>query len=851
MSRIVQLVKKRFGELSDIQKLAIPRILKGENVLITAPTGSGKTEAALLPVLEKIEKEQKGICALYITPLKALNRDLMKRFAWWCGELGISYGVRHGDTTQYERAKQRKDPPKILLVTIESVGALLVGRVMREHLKNIKFVIVDEIHDVLDNKRGAQLSLLIERLEGIADFRRIALSATLADESEAAKLAFGDRKYSYCEAGKKRELDISVEDIKSHDKRVERILRLLEESRALVFVNTRSSAEEIGASIKKANPSVDVHHGSLAKNVRISAEDRFKNGEISSLLCTSSLELGIDIGDVDLVVQYGSPHQVFRLVQRVGRSGHSLSGVPRGVLLCTDFDDYLESTVLSILAKNGEYEEKKVEKGAYDVIAHEIVGLLLEYWKLDLSKIHRILSRSYAYGISFEELRRIALQLYSEGLIFYDEAENGEIFIKPKRKARDYYFQHLSTIPKSKRFILRNIITNRKIASLDEDFVVSLESGVSFLAKGTPWVVEDITDEEVLASPSAATEITIPAWQGEDIPVASKVARLVGSMRKKLRKKGKVPDAKNAVVEIVGDLIIIHACFGTRVNNSMGRIVSSRLSRILGESVRSVVDPYRIFIKLPFPLQKKHIREVLLRKGNIRFELEESLRNSPLLRFKFTHTARLFGLLSIDGSINQRFIDVMRHSPVYQETIRSIFSRYFDVALTEKIMGDMRNGRVALDFDEREKPGFFSDIGLKRLGKGAEAVGDFEPRETAILALKEKVLSKLVRLLCLNCGYTRYLYIATAPDSIKCDRCGLESITLVQRENQSREELGHIARLISAHGKKAIIALSVYGVGPGTAERVLKRLHPEEKLFYLDLIERQKQFVKTKKFWKP
>lgn len=850
MSKLSLLVKKRFGELSDIQKLAIPKILKGDNVLITSPTGSGKTEAALLPVLEKIEGDKDGIAALYITPLRALNRDLMKRFSWWCEELGVSYGVRHGDTTQYQRTRQRKNPPLIMLTTIESIGALLVGRVMREHLKNIKFVIIDEVHDVMDNKRGAQLSLLLERLEKIADFKRIALSATLSDETEAAKLAFGDRKYSYCESGKKRKIDISVENVKTHEQRVERISELLKGQRALVFVNTRSNAEEVGASLKKAGISVEVHHGSLSKHVRISAEDRFKKGEVSSLLCTSSLELGIDVGDVDLVVQYGSPHQVFRLVQRVGRSGHSLSGIPKGVLLSTDFDDYLEGSVLSVFAENGDYEVKKAERRAYDVIAHEVIGYLLEYWKSDLEEIHKAFSRSYAYGISFEELRRIALQLYSEGFVYYDEYESGKITIKPRKKARLYYFGHLSTIPKSKRFKLRNIVSNRIIASLDENFVMSLEDGTSFLAKGSPWVVEDVTEDEVLASPSSATEISIPAWQGEDIPISFRVARTVGRMRRKLRKKGIIPDEKNFVVEIMGDIVVMHGCFGTKVNNSIGRVVASRISRMVGESVRSVADPYRIFIKLPFPLGKKHIEKAIVRHGNVKLEIENSLRNSPLLKFKFIHTARLFGLLSLEGTVNQRFIDVMKYSPVYQETIRSIFTRYFDVEKASEIMENLRTGKQEIIFDERKEPGFFSLIGLKRLGSG-EAVGDFEPRENAVLALKEKVLSKLLRLQCLNCGYTRYLYLATAPEKIKCDRCGMESITIITDFDQGQERLEYISRLIASYGKKALIALSVYGIGPGTAEKVLKKLHPDEKTLYLDLIEHQKRFVKNKKFWKP
>jgi len=843
-----QLIKERFGGLTAIQEQAIPRIAEGKNVMILAPTGYGKTESVLLPVLEQIKSEENGICALYITPLRSLNRDLLRRFHYWCDKYDVTRVVRHGDTPQSERAKHRKKPPHIMLTTVESIQALLMGRVMRKHLANVRFVIVDEVHDIVDNKRGAQLSLGLERLGEIAKFRRIGISATVANEIEVGKMLFGEREYEVIEAGKKRNMEISVQYIREQEKRLKKIKALSEKHRSLIFVNTRSTAEEIGAWLRKNDAPVEVHHGSLSKDVRISAEDRFKTGDIKSLICTSSLELGIDIGDVDLVIQFGSPHQVFRLVQRIGRSGHSITKIPKGIIIATDFDDELESEVISSLAENGWIENRKAETGALDVIAHQIIGLTLDFGSLELVEVHKILSRSGAYGINYEKLRKIALQLYSEGLIFYDEFDDiRKTRIKPKRRARDYYISNLSTIPKVKRYVLKDVSSNRPIASLDEDFVMNLESGTEFLSKGQVWQVVDITEEEVLASPGSGLDIAIPSWTGEEIPVPYEVSQNVGSLRKSRKKISPVPDDKTIVIEIVGELVIVHACFGNKVNEAIGKLLANRISELIGESVRTVSDPYRIMIKLPFALKEEHIMRAFNSIKNVRSELERSIYNSFLLRFTFIHVGRLFGLLSEDASITQRFVDSMRYSVVYEEAIRYIFSRYFDVRKTEDIFRKIKSSEISVVVDVREKPGFFADIGILR-ATAREAVGGFEPKEKMIMALKEHVLSKTRSMVCLNCSATRYIYLATAKESdLKCPKCGKKSLT---PDVGKPEEKQYAAELLRSYGKQALIALSVYGIGPSTAARVLRKLHKDENSFYLDLLEAQKAFVKTKKYWK-
>ncbi len=594
---------------------------------------------------------------------------------------------------------------------------------------------------------------------------------------------------------------------------------------------------------------IGIHHGSLSKEVRLATEDDFKSGRLNSILCTSSLELGIDVGDVSLVMQYGSPHQVFRLIQRVGRSGHSLDKTPKGIVFPSDFDDMLESEVISVLADNGWMEDKRVERGALDVIAHQLVGLCLDFGRMDLARMHSILSRSYAYGITYDKLRMVALQLYAEGIIFYDEDAQGSVSVRAKTRAREYYYSYLSTIPKTKRFLMKDIAANRIVSSLDEEFVVNLEPGAGFLSRGMPWRVVDITESEVLAEPGSGSDIMVPSWTGEDIPVSQTVAQDVGRMRAVKKDVRPLPDDSTLIIEIVEDLIIIHACFGTKINEVLSRVYSKKITALIGESVISVSDPYRILIKLPFPLKEEAVVGSFREIRDVRRQLEDSLEHSSLLKFKFLHVGRMFGLLSEDANISSRFISAMRHSVVYEEALRSIFFRYFDIEGTEKVLASVRAGKIRLVADVRKKASFFATIGIERVS-GAESVGALAPRERVIAAFKENALSKTIQLRCLNCDATRFMHLAGAPDAIKCHKCGNASLALLPRAGPAVHDLEFSAGLIRAYGKRALIALSTYGVGPSTADRVLKRLQRSEDAFYLDLIEAQKVFIKNKKYWK-
>ena len=319
------------------QEKAIKPILDGEHVLLIAPTASGKTEAALLPILSRLAavKNGEGIRLVYITPLRALNRDMHRRFIYWADHLGLDIQIRHGDTSQKMRRRQASQPPDILITTPETLQAILPSK-MNQHLRNVDYVIVDEIHDLAASKRGAQLTIGLERLGRLneAHLQRIGLSATVGNPEEVARFLGGSQPVTVLEVEVDKRYVYSVEFPQPDDEafdhaddlnttpqaasRLRRITDLVQASNStLIFVQGRGQAETIGHRLKSLEPSIEVHHGSLSREQRHTVEDRFKAGDLKGIVCTSTLQLGIDVGEVDLTIQYLSPRQVSALIQQV------------------------------------------------------------------------------------------------------------------------------------------------------------------------------------------------------------------------------------------------------------------------------------------------------------------------------------------------------------------------------------------------------------------------------------------------------------------------------------------------------------------------------------------------------
>ncbi|MDH5771059.1 MAG: DEAD/DEAH box helicase, partial [Candidatus Bathyarchaeota archaeon] len=546
---VQRLISERgFTGPTDPQKEAIPPILEGNNVLLIAPTGTGKTEAAILPIFSKfIELAEKppGIKILYITPLRALNRDLLERLEWWCSGLDVKIAVRHGDTDVKERGRQAKNPPDLLITTPETLQAILPGRIMRRHLESVLYVILDEVHEFSENKRGSQLSIALERLRSFTskDPQLVGLSATIGSPERVANFLVGvGRPFKVVSVPVARYMDLKIvypepvhEDYElakilyTHPEvaaRLRVMRKLIEGHKSvLLFTNTRAIAEVLASRFKvwDIDFPVSIHHGSLARPARITAERGLKNGELKGLVCTSSLELGLDVGRVDLCIQYVSPRQVTRIVQRVGRSGHRVGRVAKGVIVTLDSEDTLEAMVIARRAYEEDLEPVDIPEKPFDALTHQITGLLIRERRLPFQRILEIVRNAYPYrNLTEEDLVKVLTYMHTRypRLVWVSFKDKLALSPRDRKGIYEYYYGNLSMIPYEKNYLVVDETDDTPVGILDEAFVSEYgEIGTKFIVRGSAWKIVNVYGDRIYVKPVEDPTGAIPSWVGEEIPV--------------------------------------------------------------------------------------------------------------------------------------------------------------------------------------------------------------------------------------------------------------------------------------------------------------------------------------------
>jgi ATP-dependent Lhr-like helicase len=655
--------ERAFAGPTPAQAAGWPAIASGGHVLIQAPTGSGKTLAAFLYGIDQLDRAPgQGLRLLYVSPLKALNYDVERNLRGPLAGLGsdLRVGVRTGDTTQKERRELVKEPPDILITTPESLFLMLTSQA-RETLRTIETVIIDEVHAVAGTKRGVHMAVSLERLDALLErpAQRIGLSATQRPLEEIGRFVSGDRPIQLVDAGTRKDLDLEVvvplDDMREPGEGgsiwpsiYPAILELVKAHRStILFVNNRRLAERLALRLNELAEEeiARAHHGSLAREQRLLIEEDLKAGRIPCLVATSSLELGIDMGAVDLVIQVESPKSVARGLQRVGRAGHELGSTSKGRIFPKFRADLLESAVVAKAMRAGEIEETKIPRNPLDVLAQQIVAIVADD-EIEVAELHRLVRGAYPFSdLSRQQLENVLDMLAGR----YPSDEFAELrprivwdrtagVIRGRTGARRLAVTNAGTIPDRGLFGVHLVGGGGRVGELDEEMVYEARQGQTFMLGASTWRIEEITRDRVLVSPAPGVPGAVPFWKGEGVgrpfELGEKIGRasrelvarsdekalshlredyhldpsaaqnLLTFLREQAAATGVVPSDRSIVVERfrdeIGDWrVCILTPFGGRVHAPWGMALTARLRDSLGLDAQSIWSDDGIALHLP------------------------------------------------------------------------------------------------------------------------------------------------------------------------------------------------------------------------------------------------------------
>jgi len=763
-----------FAAPTPAQELGWPTIASGKHTLIQAPTGSGKTLAAFLYGIDRLtDAPGKGLRLLYVSPLKALNYDIERNLRGPLAGLDstLRVAVRTGDTPQRDRAAMLREHPDILITTPESLYLLLTSRA-REMLKSVETLVLDEVHAVAGTKRGAHLALSVERLDRLTGepVQRVGLSATQRPLEEIGRFVSGGRAIELVDAGRAKELDLQVvvplEDMREPGESnsiwpsiYPEVLKLVEEHRStIVFVNNRRLAERLALRLNELAEKeiARAHHGSLAREQRLEVEELLKKGEIPCLVATSSLELGIDMGAVDLVIQVESPKSVARGLQRVGRAGHELGAVSRGRIFPKFRADLLESAVVAERMHAGAIEETVIPRNPLDVLAQQIVAVCADE-EITVDELHDLVRGAY----NFADLSRVQLENVLDMLAGrYPSDEFAELrprivwdrtagVIRGRGGARQLAVTNAGTIPDRGLYGVHLVDGGGRVGELDEEMVYEARAGQTFMLGASTWRIEEITRDRVLVSPAPGVPGAIPFWKGEGPGRLYELGEAIGKASRELaslsEKKalerlteqhsldeqaarnlltflgdqqaatGAVPSDRTVVVERfrdeIGDWrVCILTPFGARVHAPWSLALGARLRDALGLEVQSLWSDDGIAIHLPDADATPPIDELIIDPNEIEELVMAELGGSALFGSRFRENAGRALLIPRrrPGERTplwqqrlkaQGLLQVARKYgsfPVILETYRECLQDVFDLPALKRLLSGLKTRQIDL-----------------------------------------------------------------------------------------------------------------------------------------------------------
>jgi ATP-dependent Lhr-like helicase len=904
--RVAGWFRSTFAEPTPAQAKGWPAISSGDHTLILAPTGSGKTLAAFLWALDRLcaDGERGRTRVLYVSPLRALNHDVERNLraplAGIAADPPVTVALRSGDTPQSQRAAIRRNPPDILITTPESLYLMLTSGA-REVLSSVETVIVDEIHAVAGTKRGSHLMLSLERLSAITatEPQRIGLSATQRPLEEISRFLGGDRPVTIVDAGHRKPLDlevvIPVEDMRELGAAptVEgeprqsiwpaiypRLLELVQAHRStIVFVNNRRSAERVANRLNELAeaPVARSHHGSIAREQRLEVEEMLKSGQLPALIATSSLELGIDMGAVDLVVQIESPKSVAAGLQRVGRAGHGVGEASVGRFFPKWRGDLLETAVVVRRMREGEIEHTRVPKQPLDVLAQQVVAALaMDEWQVDA--LHDLVRRAYPY----RELSRAQFEGVLEMLAGrYPSDEFAELrprivwdriagTVRARDGARRLAVVSGGTIPDRGLYGVFLADSGARVGELDEEMVYEARQGEVFQLGATSWRIEQITRDRVLVSPAPGVPGKMPFWKGDGIGRPFELGTAVGEAVRKRRfgdldelaarnlatylddqreATGLVPDDRTIVVERfrdeIGDWrICILSPFGGRVHAPWAMAIEARMGAAAGIEVEAMWSDDGIALRLPDADEPPPLELIAIAPEDLDDLLVERVGTSPLFAGRFRENAAR-ALLIPRRRPGQRTplwqqrlkahdlqqVAVKHGSfPIVLETYRELLADVFEVPALRGLLGRIGRGEVRLVEVESERPSPFAssllfDYIATYMYEGDAPVAE---RRAQALQLDRALLTEL-----LSAGDLRELLDAEAIAEVESELGGGVRRRTADDDHDRLRRLGDLAPADVPHAEQLIRERRAVAVRIAGQERLIAA---EDAALYRDAI---------------
>ena len=829
--------RSKFEGLTEAQAMAVPLIHAKKNVLVSSPTGSGKTLTAFLSILNELilladqGRLEDRIYAVYVSPLKALANDINENLLRPLGEISelfvkkgleppeIKVAVRTGDTLPAERQKQARSPPHIFITTPESLSLVLSTPVFSKRFEKVDYVIVDEVHEVCDSKRGVALSLALERLQNYCarEFVRIGLSATVAPLEQVAEYLVGlrdgkARDAHIVEVFRQRDLDIQVicpaKDMTAlsfevvNSKMYDLLKEMIEEHRTtLVFTNTRSGAESVVYKLKERGlENIGAHHGSLSRETRMDVEASLRDGLLKAAVSSTSLELGIDIGSIDLVVQIGSPKSVAKGLQRIGRAGHQYGGTSKGRIVVFESDDLVECAVLCRAAHRKSIDRVTIPINSLDVLAQTLVGLSIER-KWNANDAFELIKRSYCYrNLTREQfdgvLRYLGGKDEFEGVyskLWYDEKEN--TFGK-KRGSRMIFYLNQGTIPEEADY---DVFSERGslIGSLSEKFVERLSQGDIFVLGGRSYEFIKSKGTKVFVKSASGRKPTVPSWTGEMLPRSFDLSVLIAKFRGEMETRlggsseseiaswlmeefdvddgsattilnyfkeqklvAKIPTDARLIIEGYIDPTgnknaIFHFPFGRRVNDALSRAYAYGLSERLKSNVTVSVTDDSFMLTVPRNFQLPELSDIVTSEA-IEGMLRNAIRDSELFNQRFRHTAtRSFMILrnykgrELSVARQQlrstRLLDALReikNFPIMTETYDEILTDVMDLEHAREVLASIEKGERKVEF--LPFSGVPSPFAHNVILVGVSDIVLMEDRSMLLRELHRKVLARVL-----------------------------------------------------------------------------------------------------------